>query len=58
MRHRYCLDTSPMGIDRVRGRGFNLFEDSAAARGEKGAAPDEPISMQGKGFADATRGVY
>ena len=54
----FADSVSPQFMDRVRSRGFELFEDSAAARGEKGAAPDEPISMQGKVFADVTRGVH
>jgi short-subunit dehydrogenase len=47
---------SPQIMDRVRSRGFQLFDDSSAAKGEK--KPDEPISAQGKVFAEVTRGVH
>jgi short-subunit dehydrogenase len=49
---------SPEIMDRVRSRGFHLFEDSAAAKGERKPKPDEPISAQGRAFAEITRGVH
>ena len=51
---------SPEIMDRVRNRGFELFEDSAAAKGQTGkkAKPDEPISTEGRVFAEVTRGVH
>jgi short-subunit dehydrogenase len=48
---------SPQIMDRVRNRGFELFDDSAAAKG-KNAKSDEPISTQGRVFAEITRGVH
>jgi NAD(P)-dependent dehydrogenase (short-subunit alcohol dehydrogenase family) len=51
---------SPQIMDRVRSRGFKLFEDSAAAKGQDGEKPepDTPISTQGRVFAEITRGVH
>jgi short-subunit dehydrogenase len=48
---------SPMIMDRVRNRGFKLFEDSAAARGEKGGK-DREVNAQARAFAELTRGVH
>jgi short-subunit dehydrogenase len=50
---------SPTIMDRVRNQGYQLFGDSAAAKGEK-AATDEPdhVSSQGRLFAEMTRGVH
>jgi short-subunit dehydrogenase len=47
---------SPQLMDRVRSQGFQLFDDSNAAKGEK--KPDEPISNTGKAFAEVTRGIH
>lgn len=68
--HRPRRSTSPMGqvasfadavtpqiMDRVRNRGFDLFDDSAAAKGQE-AKGDDQISTQGKVFAEFTRGVH
>jgi short-subunit dehydrogenase len=51
---------SPQIMDRVRSRGFQLFQDSAAAKGADGAEakPDEPITREGRVFAEVTRGVH
>ena len=49
---------SPQIMDRVRNHGFMLFDDSAAAKGDNSAAPDEPITAQGKAIAEITRGVH
>lgn len=49
---------SPQIMDRVRSRGFQLFDDSSAAKGGKDAQPDAPISPQGKVFAELSRGVH
>jgi hypothetical protein len=51
---------SPQIMDRVRSRGFQLFEDSAAAKGSKRkrAQRDEEISAEGKVFAELTSGVH
>jgi short-subunit dehydrogenase len=50
---------SPQIMDRVRSRGFQLFDDSAAAKGQKGKkAKDEPITTEGRVFAEITRGVH
>jgi short-subunit dehydrogenase len=48
---------SPEIMDRIRSRGYQLFDDSAAAKGSA-AAPDKPISAQGRMFAEVTRGVH
>ncbi|MCH9766811.1 MAG: SDR family NAD(P)-dependent oxidoreductase [Actinomycetia bacterium] len=68
--HRPRRSTSPVGqiasfadavtpqiMDRVRSRGFDLFDDSAAAKGKESAG-EEQISTQGKVFAEVTRGVH
>jgi len=47
---------SPQIMDRVRSAGFEMFDDSSAAKGKK--TPDEPITTQGRLFAEATRGVH
>jgi short-subunit dehydrogenase len=49
---------SPAIMDRVRNQGFQLFADSAAARGEKGANEPVEVSAQGRAFAEVTRGVH
>jgi NAD(P)-dependent dehydrogenase (short-subunit alcohol dehydrogenase family) len=48
---------SPMIMDRVRNQGFKLFEDSAAARGEKDGK-DREVNAQARAFAELTRGVH
>ncbi len=68
--HRPRRSTSPMGqfasfadsvspqiMDRVRSRGFDLFDDSDAAKGKESTGADQ-ISTQGKVFAEITRGVH
>lgn len=68
--HRPRRSTSPMGqvasfadsvspqiMDRVRSRGFDLFDDSDAAKGKETKGTDQ-ISTQGKVFAEITRGVH
>jgi short-subunit dehydrogenase len=51
---------SPQIMDRVRSRGFQLFQDSSAAKGatDREATPDEPITAEGRLFAEVTRGVH
>jgi short-subunit dehydrogenase len=49
---------SPAIMDRVRNQGFRLFEDSAAARGEKPDKADADVSPQARAFAEVTRGVH
>ena len=51
---------SPEIMDRIRSRGFQLYDDSAAAKGKTGkkVKPDQPISTEGKVFAEVTRGVH
>jgi short-subunit dehydrogenase len=49
---------SPGIMDRVRSRGFQLFDDSNAAKGDKEGTREEPISAQGRAFAEITRGVH
>jgi NAD(P)-dependent dehydrogenase (short-subunit alcohol dehydrogenase family) len=49
---------SPMIMDRVRNQGFQLFGDSAAARGEIEAKDEPAVSAQGRMFAEFTRGVH
>jgi short-subunit dehydrogenase len=49
---------SPRIMDRVRNQGFQLFQDSAAARGQKPAKGDAEVSAQGRVFAEVTRGVH
>jgi short-subunit dehydrogenase len=48
---------SPQIMDRVRSRGFKLFADSSAAKGEATGAA-QPVSAEGKLFAEVTRGVH
>jgi len=48
---------SPEIMDRVRHQGFSLFEDSAAARGERDAK-DGRVSPRARAFAEITRGVH
>src|ERR1700761_1941608 len=48
---------SPAIMDRVRNQGFQLFDDSAAARGEKDGKPQE-VSPRARAFAEVTRGVH
>jgi NAD(P)-dependent dehydrogenase (short-subunit alcohol dehydrogenase family) len=48
---------TPEIMDRVRSRGFEMFRDSSAARGDERGA-DEPIDARGKAFAELTRGVH
>ena len=48
---------SPGIMDRVRNEAFQLFQDSAAARGETSKEPEE-VSVQGRVFAEVTRGVH
>lgn len=48
---------NPHLMDSVRSRGFELFDDSAAAKGEV-ADSDQPISIRGKTFAEFTRGIH
>ena len=48
---------SPQIMDRVRSRGFKLFADSKAAKGETTGAP-ENVSTEQKIFAEVTRGVH
>ena len=48
---------SPAIMDRVRNQGFQLFDDSAAARGEKDSKPRE-VSPRARAFAEVTRGVH
>jgi NAD(P)-dependent dehydrogenase (short-subunit alcohol dehydrogenase family) len=48
---------SPAIMDRVRNQGFQLFEDSAAARGDKDGK-DSEVSPQARAFAGLTRGVH
>ncbi len=47
---------SPEIMDRIRNRGYELFDDSAAAKGE--TSKDKPITAQGRMFAEVTRGVH
>jgi short-subunit dehydrogenase len=49
---------SPAIMDRVRNQGFRLFEDSAAARGEKPGQGEADVSPQARAFAEVTRGVH
>jgi short-subunit dehydrogenase len=48
---------SPEIMDRIRNQGFQLFEDSAAARGELNGS-DKEISSRARAFAGVTRGVH
>jgi short-subunit dehydrogenase len=49
---------SPRIMDRVRNQGFQLFRDSAAARGQKAARDEAEVSAQARVFAEVTRGVH
>jgi short-subunit dehydrogenase len=49
---------SPRIMDRVRNQGYQLFRDSAAARGQKPARDEAEVSAQGRVFAEVTRGVH
>src|SRR5947209_5656072 len=49
---------SPAIMDRVRNQGFQLFGDSAAARGDKNSKELEHVSAQARAFAEVTRGVH
>jgi short-subunit dehydrogenase len=49
---------SPAIMDRVRNQGFQLFQDSAAARGEKDKGQPDEVSRQARAFAELTRGVH
>jgi short-subunit dehydrogenase len=49
---------SPTIMDRVRNQGFQLFGDSAAARGEKDGGDSTQMSAQARAFAEVTRGVH
>ncbi len=49
---------SPTIMDRVRNQGFQLFADSAAARGEKDGHERVEVSPQARAFAEMTRGVH
>ena len=48
---------NPQMMDRIRNRGYHMFPDSHAAKGES-SAPDEQTSAAGVAFARATRGVH
>jgi short-subunit dehydrogenase len=49
---------SPAIMDRVRNQGFQLFADSAAARGETGEKDRDEVSALARAFAEVTRGVH
>jgi short-subunit dehydrogenase len=49
---------SPQIMDRVRNRAYELFGDSQAARGEVAPGADDPVSREGRMFAEVTRGVH
>jgi short-subunit dehydrogenase len=49
---------SPQLMDVVRNRGFKLFGDSRAARGEAPTPTPEQVSREAKLFAEVTRGVH
>jgi short-subunit dehydrogenase len=49
---------SPEAMDVVRNRGYQLFPDSRAARGQADGKPDEPTTPEGEAFARMTRGVH
>jgi NAD(P)-dependent dehydrogenase (short-subunit alcohol dehydrogenase family) len=49
---------SPAIMDRVRNHGFQLFDDSAAARGDEDTETPVAVSRQARAFAEATRGVH
>ena len=48
---------SPAIMDRVRNQGFQLFGDSAAARGDTDGK-DQEVSPGARAFAELTRGVH
>jgi short-subunit dehydrogenase len=48
---------SPEIMDRLRNVGYQLFDDSSAARGEVDGT-DSPLSAEGRMFAEITRGVH
>lgn len=49
---------SPGIMDRVRNQGFQLFSDSAAAKGDKNSTEPVEVSAQARAFAEVTRGVH
>jgi NAD(P)-dependent dehydrogenase (short-subunit alcohol dehydrogenase family) len=49
---------SPAIMDRVRNQGFQLFGDSAAARGELDNRDPVDLSPAARAFAEVTRGVH
>jgi len=49
---------SPQIMDRVRSRGFHLFGDSKAAKGEQPTDEREGVTTEGRLFAEVTRGVH
>ncbi len=53
----YADAVTPQIMDRVRSRAYQLFDDSAAAKGPGGSS-DKPVSAQGRVFAEVTRGVH
>jgi short-subunit dehydrogenase len=49
---------SPAIMDRVRNQGFQMFGDSAAARGERDSQKPPEVSPQQRMFVEVTRGVH
>jgi short-subunit dehydrogenase len=49
---------SPEAMDVVRNRGYRMFPDSSAARGETDGKTDQPTTPAGEAFARVTRGVH
>ena len=49
---------TPTIMDRVRNQGYQLFSDSAAAKGQLGAAEAEEVSALARAFAGLTRGNH
>ena len=49
---------SPAIMDRIRNQGYQLFGDSAAARGELTQQESEDVSALGRAFATLTRGNH
>jgi NAD(P)-dependent dehydrogenase (short-subunit alcohol dehydrogenase family) len=49
---------TPEIMDRIRNLGYQLFEDSSAARGEASPEKDRPIGAERRMFAEITRGVH
>lgn len=49
---------SPMLMDSVRNRGFELFGDSDAARGEEPSSEPVPFDQHSETFVRATRGIH